>query len=103
MPLALLGGMKQATKKHIFGLLILTGLLHTVHEVTIAAQPVKKGPKINFDKHIRSARSEEKELLQNFKVQISDEAAPNAKTKGEVIEFLNSEIHWPSPDQNAKN
>ena len=66
------------------------------------AMESKKGVSTHdFTLSIKDARAEQNELLNNFQeeLQVQHETTPE---EAELIEFLNSEIRWKSPQQNAK-
>ncbi len=58
--------------------------------------------KIDFTHKIKTARSDERNLLKAFQAELQSEA-PHTLEQEEVIEFLNSEIRWKAPEHNAKN
>ena len=61
----------------------------------------KANVKRDFTLSINDARSEQSDLLESFQeeLQVQYDTTPE---EAEVIEFLNSEIRWKSPQQNAK-
>jgi hypothetical protein len=84
--------------KTIYSLLIVVLTVST----TVGLAASTGSQKIDFTQKIKGARSEEKNLLKAFQAEIKIES-PSDYEQEEVVEFLNSEIRWKAPKQNAKN
>ncbi|MCB0356776.1 MAG: hypothetical protein KDD40_07195, partial [Bdellovibrionales bacterium] len=67
----------------------------------LAMNANKKVKNHDFTMSIKDARSEQKHLLESFQAELKEQPAATPE-EAEVVEFLNSEIRWKSPQQNAK-
>jgi hypothetical protein len=79
-------------------------LIAALTSTTVMASTKSYNTKSNdFTMSIKDARAEQQRLLESYKSEYRPNAQPQVtQQEVEVYEFLNSEIHWKSPKQNAK-